>query len=218
MHRLYPVLFTLLVALYGCTTEEERAAALEVDFTDKPVSETWNALMRVSTGETPAYRIASPYVAEHARGDSTVLELGQDPLGEAEGRVVIDLYSSEGRLEATVESDRASYVEASELLTARGNVQVVLHGGSSSEATARSLRSEGDEVTLAGNVVMRAESGETLSTEFVRYDRAAERIYAPGRFEVRTASEWVRGTALNARADLSQYTFGNASGELEVHE
>lgn len=189
-----------------------------MDLTDKPVSETWDALMHVSTGETPALRIASPYVAEYSRGDSTVLELGPDPLGGESRRVSIDLYSSEGRLEATVESDRASIVEETEVLVADGNVRVVLHGESSSEATAQRLRSEENDVTLTGNVVMRAEDGETLTTELIRYDREAERIYAPGRFEVRSATEWVRGTSLNARADLSRYTFSNASGELEVHE
>lgn len=218
MYRSFPSLFILLAALSGCTTKEERSAALEVDLTDKPVSETWDARMHASTGGTPTHRISAPYVAEYSRGDSTVLELGPDPLGGGDGRVTIDLYSSDGVLEATVESDRASYVETSEWFSSRGNVHVVLHGEKPTEVDARRLEAREGVVSLSGSVRLQTETGETLTTELLRFDREAQRLYAPGRFEVRTPTEWVRGTALDARADLSRYTFSNASGELEVHE
>ena len=187
MRPLIVVLLVLLGAV-GCIRPTSEAALTEAEVEDLPDQESWNAALQLSERGDLRVMLSAPYLARYERADSTLVELGPDPLGELPGRVHVQLYGSEAQPTATVVSDRLAYDERTRVFTATGNVLVTTEGSRS------------------------------LESQQVVWNEMDRRLRAAGSFTFTSPSERIQGVGLVANEDLSRYSFTRARGELEVEE
>ncbi|MEM0964500.1 MAG: hypothetical protein AAGK21_18385, partial [Bacteroidota bacterium] len=158
----------------------------------------------------------------------------------AEGATRIVVSGSDG---ATVQADRLEIED--EAVTATGSVRAEVPGASvqaprltladggaftatggvsarltdaNATVRAQSVRGVGDRYTAEGSARVQTSGGRTLRASRVVWDESARLFTAPGSFSFDGPSERARGVGLEASADLSRYSFRQASGEIEVRE
>ena len=102
--------------------------------------------------------------------------------------------------------------------TASGGADVELSGRAQATVRARTVSGGGGRYEAVGGVRVVSSGGRTLVAERVIWSESAGRFSAPGTFSFDGPGERVRGVGLSATADLSRYSFRNATGEIEVSE
>ena len=102
--------------------------------------------------------------------------------------------------------------------TASGGAEVELSGRAQATVRARTVSGGSGRYEAVGGVRVVSSGGRTLVAERVIWSESAGRFSAPGAFSFDGPGERVRGVGLSATADLSRYSFRNATGEIEVSE
>ena len=178
----------------------------------------------VSAGEAWYYEDDGRLVT---RGDVRTSVTGEQGAQiEAEAMEVRgDTVEASGRVRADVQSGPGARIEAGRLLLTRGGsfsasggVTARLDG--QAQATVRAPRVSGStgSVEASGGARVETSGGRWLESSRVVWNERSERFRAPGAFTFDGPGERVRGVGLNASADLSRYSFRNATGEIEVRE
>lgn len=177
------VLLALLLPLGACSRPGTPPPA-PPDTVAVPVREAWNARFAISDAGRERARITAAYLAAF-EGDSTYTVLR----GEEAGRPVsVQLYDGGGQPSATLTAARVVYHEATQRLTAEGNVEV------------------------------RASGNRTLRTERLVWDEASGRVRAPGAVQYASPSEQVSGTGLEADESLISYTIRNVTASITLQQ
>lgn len=141
---------------------------------------------------------------------------------EGEGRLV-----AEGRVQAETLGGGGARIAAPRLTTAEGGgfvasggATVDLQGQAQARVTARRVTGSagGRRYEAEGRVAVEASGGRRLEAGRVVWDEGAGRFRAPGAFAFTGPGEQVRGVGLVASADLSRYSFRQATGRIEVRE
>lgn len=136
-----------------------------------------------------------------------------------------DTVRASGRVVAVVQGGPGARIEASRLTLVRGGAFTASGGttarlGGGVQATVRAPRVSGTagRVEASGGARVETSGGRRLEAGRVVWDEGAGRFRAPGAFSFDGPGERVRGVGLSASADLSRYSFRNATGEIEVQE
>lgn len=135
--------------------------------------------------------------------------------------------TAEGRVRADVSSGGGASITSARLLatrdgafTASGGATADLRGDA--QAMVRAQRIDGSaggrRYEASGRVVVTTQGGRRLESSRVIWDEAAGQFRAPGAFSFDGPGQRVRGVGLSASADLSRYSFRQASGQIEVQE
>ena len=181
------------------------------------------------SGRVQASGAVEAELAGRARVRAPRVDTSADGAFEASGGARVELL---GATEGTVTAERVASSAAGGFV-ATGDARADLRGATPATLAAPRIESGGDgafsasggaRVVLSDPAVTltaRRVSGtgrRTLAADRVSWDAASERFRAPGAFTFTSAGERIRGTGLVATADLSRYTFRNASGQIEVEE
>lgn len=129
---------------------------------------------------------------------------------EAEGSVQADVPG------ATVQAPRLTLAEGGAFSATGGAVARLLDANAT--VRARTVRGSGSEYIAEGGARVETSGGRVLESGRVVWNEAADRFTAPGAFSFDGPGERVRGVGLSATADLSRYSFRQASGQIEVRE
>ncbi len=162
-----------------------------------------------------------------ATGNVKATRSGADGASVQAARITME----DGRIEAagdvtaSVLSGGGARIEAARLVTrpggsftASGGATVQIQGRANATVRARTVSGSGGRYTADGGVTVVTQAGKTLTAGRVVWNEGAGEFRAPGAFSFTGPGERVRGVGLVASADLSRYSFRQASGEIEVQE
>lgn len=191
-------LFTLLVALLGCSRPASLPSAAEAAAAEeRPDQESWDVRFSVyespagSEGSRPRLELVAAYMAVYERADSTYTVLRSAP-DSAATRVTARLFDPEGapRAEpsAVVYADRIFYYDEDRHFEARGDV------------------------------VVETSEGKRLESEVLFWYESERKVRTPGFTRLTTPNENIQGYGFVADENLEFYSLARVTGKGTIEE